>query len=178
MTLDAVCLGSCSGGGRAVTVSFTPSGPTGLFKLSPAVETVAPLELLTYAFSWTVPDPQNWHHLNDLQLRIRDENNLILWLRFNEADRTFSLFNQATGRFGGAATAGSNQRLQTPYATLNLAQTSVVASGPTSPTVTLNLGLSFKPAAAGGIYIVEVTASDDDGNTDAFIQAGTLTIGP
>jgi hypothetical protein len=178
MTLDAVCLGSCSGGGRAVTVSFTPAGPTGLFKLSPAVETVAPLDLLSYAFSWTVPDPFNWHHLRDLQLRIRDENNLILWLRFNEADRTFSLFNQATGRFGGAATAGSNQRLQTPYATLNLAQTSVLASGPTSPTVTLNLGLSFKPSAAGRTYFVEVAASDDDGNTDAFIQAGTLTIAP
>jgi len=59
-----------------------------------------------------------------------------------------------------------------------LAQTSVVAAGPTSPTVTLNLALSFKPSAAGRTYIVEVAASDDDGDTDDFIQAGVLTIGP
>ena len=178
INLDAICFGGCSGGGRAITITFTPAGPTGIFRLSPAVETVVPLELLTYAFSWTVPEPFNWHHLRDLQLRIREENDLVLWLRFNEADRTFSLFNEAAGRFGQATTAGSNRRLETAAATLYLAQTSVVASGPTSPTVTLNLGLSFKPSAAGRTYIVEVAASDDNGHTDDFIYAGVLTIAP
>jgi hypothetical protein len=178
INLDATCFGGCSGGGRAVTITFTPASPTGIFKLIPAVETVSLHELLLYAFSWTVPEAFNWHHLRDLQLRIRDENDLVLWLRFNEADRTFSLLNELTGRFGPAAAAGNNRHLETPSAILNLAQTSVVASGPTSPTVTLNLGLSFKPSAAGRTFIVEVAASDDDGNTDDFIEAGVLTIAP
>ncbi len=85
---------------------------------------------------------------------------------------------QAANRFGPEAPAGSNNRLETPSATLYLAQTSVVAAGPTSPTVTLNLALSFKPSAAGRTYTVEVAASDDAGHEDAFKPAGTLTVTP
>jgi hypothetical protein len=52
----------------------------------------------------------------------------------------------------------------------------VVAAGPTSPTVTLNLALSFKSRAAGRSYAVEVAAGDDQGLTAGFESAGTLTV--
>jgi hypothetical protein len=69
--------------------------------------------------------------------------------------------------------------LQTPQSTLHLAESSVVASGPTSPTVTLNLALSFKPQAAGRTFVVEVAATDKDNEgvlPDFFEQVGTLTV--
>jgi len=61
--------------------------------------------------------------------------------------------------------------LQTPQATLYLAETSVVGSGPTGPSVTLNLSLSFKPQTAGRTFTVEVAATDDLGNQDGFAPA-------
>jgi autotransporter-associated beta strand protein len=176
-SLDAKCTGNSAGTGNAVSVKISPL-VAGTFQLSPTVASVAPLTPINYAFTWTVPEPFNWHHLTELQLRIRDGNNIIFWLRFNEADRTFSLFNEAANRFGRPVTAGSNFRLENSSATLFLTPSSVVASGPTSPTVTLNLALSFKPSTGGRTYSVEAAASDDDGNAEDFIQAGVLTIAP
>jgi hypothetical protein len=72
--------------------------------------------------------------------------------------------------------------LQTSRATLHLSDTSVVpidsilGQGRTSPSVTLNLGLSFKPSAAERTFLVEVSARDDQGNEDPFTVAGTLTV--
>jgi hypothetical protein len=146
--------------------------------LTPDDATVAVREQLNYAFSWTVPEGQNWHHLEFLQLRIRDDEDTIISVLFDEASNTFSLFNEATGKFGPAFPAGRPNRLQTPQATLYLADTSVVASGPTSPTVTLNFALSFKTA---GTFAVEVGATDKDneGNLpDFFEQVGILTVTP
>jgi hypothetical protein len=127
---------------------------------------------LNYAFTWTVPDPLTWHDLESVQLRIRDDAGIILWICFDEAGNTFSLFNEATGRFGRGFAPGSTKRLQTWRATLHLSDTSVVpidsilGQGRTSPSVTLNLGLSFKPSAAGRTFLVEVSARDDHGNED------------
>ena len=151
---------------------------TGTFDLTPTDATVAVGERLTYAFTWTVPDPLNWHDLQLLQLRISDDDGSILWVKFDEASNTFSLFNEATGQFGSGGAPGSHHSLQTPQATLYLAETSVVASGQTGPSVTLNLSVSFKPQAAGHTFRVEVAASDDNGNADDFTQAGTLTVAP
>jgi hypothetical protein len=150
----------------------------GTFDLSPIEGSVAALDRLTYAFSWTVPEPENWHDLRDLQFRIRDGDDIILWIGFNEADRTFSVYNQAAKSFSDAKAAGSNERLETAWAVLELARSSVVASGPTSPTVTLNLALSFKPRATGRTFLVEVAASDDLGHEEEFKEAGTLTVTP
>ncbi len=163
--------------------TFTPrcSEAVGSGDLTPSEATVAVRERLNYAFSWTVPEGQNWHHLDFLQLRIRDDEDTILSALFDEPSNTFSLFNEATGEFGPAFPAGSPNRLQTPQATLYLADTSVVASGPDSPTVTLNLALSFKPQAAGRTFVVELGATDKDNEgmlPDFFEQAGTLTVKP
>lgn len=149
---------------------------TGTFDLTPTDATVTVGEHLAYAFTWTVPDPLNWHDLEFLQLRISDGADAILSVLFDEASNTFSLVNEATGEIGTGFAAGSHKRLRTSRASLYLAETSVVGSGPTGPSVTLNLSLSFKPQLAGRTLVVEVAASDDQGNQDGFVQASTLTV--
>jgi hypothetical protein len=163
--------------------TFTPgcSEAVGSGDLTPLDATVAVHEPLNYAFSWTVPEGQNWHHLEFLELRIRDETETIISVLFEEPSNTFSLWNEAAGKFTKGFAPGSPKRLQTPYATLYLADTSVEASGPTDPNVTLTIPLSFKPKAAGRTFVVEVAATDKDneGNPpDFFDQVGTLTVEP
>ena len=162
--------------GQGVCTILNDDFLMGTFELMPTAATVAVHERLTYAFTWTVPEPLNWHHLKDLQLRIRDGADTILWVRFDEASNTFTLFNEESGQLRHGVEPGSPRLLQTPEATLHMADTSAVGSGPIGPSVTLNLSLSFKPRAAGHTYIVEVSASDDRGNQSGFAQAGTLTI--
>jgi hypothetical protein len=162
------------------TYSF--NGNTGNFLAESGNPRVAVHERVNYVFNWTVPEPLNWHDLASVELRIRDEEETILHVRFDEATGSFSVFNEASERFGNAFAAGSQVRLQSRHAVLHLDGTSVSAvnsllgNGPASPTVRLNLGLSFKPSAAGRTFNVYVAASDDSGDEDPFALAGTLTV--
>lgn len=166
------------------TRTFDFNGEVGTFELDPVEATTAVKVPLTYALTWTVPEPQNWHALEYLQFRIRDESNTLLHVRWDEASNTFSLFNEAAGRFGAEMPAGGSARLQTPDATLYLENTSArvvnspLGNGPTSPAVMLNLALSFKPSAAERVLTVDVAASDDFGNLDPWVEAGTLVVSP
>src|SRR6185295_6009854 len=98
------------------------------------------------------------------------------WVRFDEATNTFSLFKEGPDEFGKGFPAGSKNHLETRYAVLHLADSSVVGSGPTGRSVTLNLSLSFKPPSGGHTFLVEVAASDDLGNESPFEQADMLTV--
>jgi hypothetical protein len=149
---------------------------TGSFDLTPTDPTVAHHERLNYALTWTVPAPQNWHDLQYLQFRIRDGDDTVLSLLFDEVSNTFSSFNEANGQFEGSFVPGSRDRLHTRHATLDLEDTSVEGSGPTGPSVTLNLSLSFEAWGHSRTFLVEVAASDDFGHRDDFAGAGTLTI--
>jgi hypothetical protein len=86
--------------------------------------------------------------------------------------------NEKDGRFVDAGIAGEHRRLKTSEAALLLSDTTVVGSGPTGPSVTLNLALKFKPRSAAGSYTVEVAALDDAGHQSEFRPAGTLTVLP
>ena len=87
-----------------------------------------------------------------------------------------------TGRFGPAFAPGSPNDLQTRDAVLDLSAAtvtpvnSIAGAGPTSPSVRLNLPITFKPSAAGRSFRVLAAASDDLGNEDAFALAGTVTV--
>lgn len=176
VTLSNLSNATLSGASSATVTIANDDGKTGSFDLAPSDGSVALHQRLTSAFTWTVPDPENWHDLQTLELRIRDGQSTILRLRWNEASNTFRLFNEKTSTFGPAFAPKSNNRLESNAATLYLADTSVQGSGPTGPSVTLNLALSFKPRAAGRSYEVEVAATDDLGNQDAFMHAGTLQV--
>jgi murein DD-endopeptidase MepM/ murein hydrolase activator NlpD len=154
------------------------AGATGTFEVSPGDAAVAVRDRLDYEFTWTVPTPRNWHDLATLDLRVRDHHRTILWVRFDEASQTFSVFDDDARRFRRGAAAGSRRRLETPLATVHLADTTVLGSGPTGPSVTLTLALSFKRRTATRTYVVEVKAMDDLGHHDAFARAGFLTVKP
>jgi hypothetical protein len=179
LTLQSLSSGVVTGQ-TSKTFSFT--GSTGNFTLDPSAASVAVHERFNYAFIWTVPEPGTWHDLQSLQLRIRDGKDTILWMRWEETTNTISLFNEASGKFGPGFKPGSPNVLQSAQATLNLAETtvkavdSVLGTGPTSPSVQLNLGLSFKPSSAGRTFVVEVAASDHRGHEEPFAKAGTLTV--
>jgi hypothetical protein len=151
---------------------------TGSFSVDPDDAVVAAGKAQAFAFSWVVPEPQNWRVLRTMDLRIRDENETILSLRWDEASNRFAEFDAVTGTVGHAFAAGSNRRLVTPAAQLYLADTTVVPGGPDAPDVTLNLALAFKPSVAGRTFLIEVAASDDLGNQEEFVPVGTVTVAP
>jgi hypothetical protein len=157
------------------TFSFQPQ-ITGSFKLEPSNSSVAAKERLNSAFTWTVPAPLNWHDLQSLELRIRDGEESILWVHYDETSNTFSLFDEEKAQFTRSEAPGSHTRLKTSLAALHLAETSVVGSGPTGPSVTLNLSLDFKRRVAGHTFLVEVAATNDQGDRDDFVEAGSFTV--
>jgi hypothetical protein len=161
---------------RPSTGLMKVASSTGTFELSPTEATIHVGGRLTYHVVWTVPEPLTWRDLETVDLRIRDDADTILWIRFDEARNTLAVFDPSTGAFSDAVTPGTAQRLQTRFATLYLRQSSVIGSGPTGPFVTLHLNTSFKRAAAGRTYVVEVAATDDLGHRDDFVQAGTIRV--
>ncbi|MFN0073893.1 MAG: hypothetical protein ACKVVP_20630, partial [Chloroflexota bacterium] len=71
---------------------------------------------------------------------------------------------------------GSANVLAAQGAKVHLAESRFIADGPSSPTVTLELSLSFGPQAAGSDIPVEVRATGDDGRVQGFDHAATLTV--
>ncbi len=61
------------------------------------------------------------------------------------------------------------------FVLIDLRDIKVVAAGPDSPTVTLNLSLRFlRPR--GGQFHVDLAATNDKGFIGDFIEAGTLNV--
>ncbi|MBI1826441.1 MAG: cadherin-like domain-containing protein [Planctomycetes bacterium] len=135
-------------------------------------------EPVTYGVQWTVPDPENWHSLNTIDVRLVDDREEILRLRWDDAANTFSLFNPGNETFSQSATPGDRGQFQGSAVTLSLLESDVVGSGPTGPSVTLNLNLSFKPQAAGRTFTVEASATDDTGGEQGYETVGTITVEP
>jgi hypothetical protein len=171
-------VGDDDGGlGNATTSVLIPGsfGSIGTFTLSPKNARINPGAPQTFEFTWTVPDERVWRTLDTIELRLRKGRDTALWIRWDEASNGFCLVND-NGACGQSGAPGSAQLLDSPIATLNLGATSVQGSGPTGPSVTLKVALSFKPHAAGETYIVDAGATDDDGRHDDFKHAGTLKI--
>ena len=88
----------------------------------------------------------------------------------------FECAQKIYGSLGPAFAPGRSNRLETRAATLYLAGSSIQGSGPSGPSVTLTLDLSFKPQAAGRSEPVEVRATNDAGGVQGFDHAATLTV--
>jgi PKD repeat protein len=147
------------------TTTMTPSRPT-----------MEAGERKTLAVTWI--HPVSWRQLQTIDVRIVDDEDIALWVRFRHDQATdavtFSLFNPASGKFGHPVAPGKPLRLETRDATLYVGESSVF--GPPGPSVTLNLRLSLKPRAAGQAYRVEAFATDDEGHEQGFDQVGTLIV--
>ena len=151
----------------------------GTFALAPEDAVVEVKEHLRYSFAWTVPGP-GWRTLDTLDLRIRNDEGVALWVQFKElagTPGTFSLVDPSTGEAGPSFAPGSRKQLKTEAAVLHLAGSRV--DGPPGSRVTLTLELSFKREAAGRngrSYDVEVLAVNDAGEAQGFAPAGRLTV--
>lgn len=143
----------------------------GSFAVDPGAAKVKAKDSLTYTVAWTAPGSGDWRDLATLELRMRDDRDTLLWLRWDEATATFTLYDSSGGQLGQAASGGGT--LSSDKVTLDLAETTVSASG---PTVTLTLRVTIKDNAPNRTYGVELAAIDDFGNRDELMSAGTLTV--
>ncbi len=189
---------SFAGATAEQTIQFIP-GSTGEAALSPSASTVAVDQQLDLRFQWTVHEGEVWRDLHGLDLRLRDGHTTALWAHWDEAANTFRLCRRGHGNededaddvrdgnrrnladeitCGPEFPVGSNAVLETKLARLDLAGTTVTGSGPTCPSVTLNLALRFKHPAAGRTFDVELAASDDSGVEDGFVSHGIVTVRP
>jgi hypothetical protein len=142
---------------------------------------------------WTMPPDQVWGDLRRLDLRIGADAHSALWVRWNALEDSFMLCRQAGSRIAleedldahisgipdngcsAGALPGSRAVLETRGARLHLAGTRAVGSGPAGRTLTLNLALSFKPAAQG-LHPIALSAVNAFGATQAFTLAGALHV--
>ncbi len=159
---------------------------TGGFDLSPDNARVLAGEKVPYSVVWTVPDGEVWRNLNTIDMRIRSGAITALWIRWEEPGNTFSLCEQAAHGIPGddaevvcgpGALPGSATVLQSRFAQLHLADTTVVGSGPSGLTVALNPVISFIGTPPLH-YWIELTATDDLGHEDDFARAGAVGIEP
>jgi len=152
---------------------------TGGFDLSPDSASVRAGENVNYVVVWTVPESEVWRDLKTIDFRLRKGNETPLWVQWDEAANTFSLCDgsgeeDSDVHCTAGEAPGSPTILETEFAQLDLAESSVIGSGPTGPTVTLNLAIRFKEAL--GSCNVELAASDDFGIQDAFVGASKLPV--
>jgi hypothetical protein len=126
---------------------------------------------------WTIPDG-SWRQLKTVDVRLRDAEGIALWVRFDEASDTVSLFNPSSGTFGPAKKLGAGGVLTHAGNQLDPGATTRAAGGPTAPTVLLNLALRLGSQYAGRSFTIEVAATDDLGNDQPFAAAGTLLVLP
>ncbi|MGZ8901346.1 MAG: hypothetical protein ACXW3Z_14750, partial [Limisphaerales bacterium] len=152
----------------------------GSYDVAPDNARVESGETVNFALTWTAPDGEVWRDISTIDFRLRKGNNTALEISWDEAANTFSLC-ETTGKGREEKTCtegelpGSASVLETSIAELHLAESSVVGSGPTGATVTLNFAVRFKDAAAGN-YTVEVAAEDDFGSVDNFFETTRIHI--
>jgi Calx-beta domain-containing protein len=162
------------------------AGATGAFDLAPDLVRVHSNELIVYQVVWTVPAGEVWRDLSTIDFRLRG-GKTALWVRWDEPSNTFALCERVRGRdhdddgdrhvsCGAGAAPGSAFVLQGERAQLHLAYTSAVGSGPTGPSVTLQLGIVFTDKAEGHTWNVELGATDDFGQRDRLGDAGTVQV--
>ena len=149
------------------------SGSTGRFDLNPGEARVRVGETVPYSVLWTVPAGEVWRDLSTIDFRVRGCGQTQLWVRWDEPNNTLSLCD-STDSCGPGVLPGSPVVLETESAALHLADSTVVGSGPTGTSVTVNLAVSFKNAC--GSSIEELAATDDFGHQDDFVVAGELKV--
>ena len=156
-----------SGGGITLTSGFwAATTGVGVSALSPSTGSSAAGMPTTITLTWT--HPEQWRDLQKLDLRLCDRpcamgGTPLVWLRFSErhtaagADASVFQLLDAQGAVVGSCRAGAAcAPLQTADATFYPAASAFSAAGPSAPSVTLTFVLSFKLAAKGRTYAIEL----------------------
>jgi Tol biopolymer transport system component len=144
--------------------------------LTPTVGVSQAQEATTFTLAWT--HPEKWRDLTMMHLRWRSPEGVVLWIRYEEETNLFSLFDPLTETFAESGEPGSAMVLATAAASLDLANSSVVGSGPEGRDVTLTMNVVFKTAVAGQTYQIEQMVQDDFGNNQGFDLLGSWGVGP
>jgi hypothetical protein len=141
-------------------------------------------QTITLAQTWT--HPERWRDLNTVDVQLRQDETMPLWMRFTEgltetagitATNGLVLYN-SDGSVAGVGEPGQALVLESDTAALDLAQSRVLGSGPQGKDVALTLAVRLKQPAAGRVYAVTLLASDDGGTLQGPNEAGTLAVGP
>jgi len=148
-------------------------GPVGSSALVPPESSVTAGVRSSLALTWTTP--VSWRDLDTVDLRLEDGDQVVLWVRFDQAQNTFSLCN-TNDECGSGVPPETNAELRATSATLFLQESSVQGSGPTGPSVDLTYAFSVDPTLAGRQLLIEAAATDDSGNSQDFQEVGTLTV--
>jgi len=127
-----------------------------------------------YSVRWT--HPTRWRLLNTIDVRLMDGDQAVLWVRFDETDGTFSQYNPHSDKYHSPSLPGSNRVYAGNQVQMLLKGSSAVGSGPTGPSVDLNLDFIFGPNAAGHVFRVEAFAEDDFGQQQGFEPVGTIEV--
>jgi hypothetical protein len=162
------------GVGAGTIVNDDPA--VGISSLSPDTLNVNIHQQFNLALTWT--HPERWRLLETIDLRLVDEEGVAMWVQFHEPTNTFREINPKNGKPGGPVAPGSSATFQSNTAVMYLQQSSVVGTGPTGPSVTINYNFSFKPKARGRRFRVDVFATDDFGHQQGFDLVGTVTVPP
>jgi Calx-beta domain-containing protein len=165
-----------TGRGTIVNDDGLPPANPGIGALSPHDGVVSAGQDTPVTLTWTTPHV--WRDLNTVDFRLRGQRGIIQWLRFDQAANTLGLIHPADVSLGPAFPPGSPEELTGESVTLVLAESSVQASDPEAPSVTITFTLRFASAAIGNTYLVDAAATDDAGDVQDFDTIGTISVAP
>lgn len=148
-------------------------GAVGTTALVPPESSVPAGVRTSLTLTWT--HPVSWRDLDTVDLRLEDGDQVVLWVRFDQAQNTFSLCS-TNDECGSGVAPETNQELRATSATLFLQGSHVQGSGPTGPSVDLTYAFSVDPTLAGRTLRIEAAATDDSGDSQDFLEVGTLTV--
>ena len=164
---------------KAVITNFSLLG-TG--NLTPSDGGSAVGEPTTFSLTWTVPAPQVWRDLKYLDLRLADDQGIGLLARFIPGNPSALALLDGNGNIVSEGVPGTAGILNSPTATLDLAHSSFEASGPTSPTVTVNFTVALKASAAPGpgarVYDTQILITNISGETSTPDNVGHWAVRP
>ena len=135
----------------------------------------------TQTFTTTCSDPDGWHNISTIDFKIAKSDGqgngvpLALWVQFDEGSNLVRFYNPDSQSWS-EGTLGSNVILSSRFAEINLAQTSVLGSGPTGTSVQITWTVAFKDAAVMTNYKQYLKITDDAGLTTGFDKVGSWSV--
>jgi hypothetical protein len=134
-------------------------------------------------FTTTCSDPDGWHDIATIDFKIaKSDGNgngvpIALWVQFNENTNLIRFYDPDTQTWSQGE-PGSNVVLSSRFAELHLADTIVLGSGPTGPSVQIMWSVVFKDAAIMNNYKQYLKITDDAGLTTGFDKVGSWSVSP
>jgi hypothetical protein len=147
----------------------------GVATLTPAEQEIAANRPAYFDVGWTHTEGR-WVLLNNAIVRFADEAGEAIRIKFDEALRQFSVWDERSGAFGPGAAAGQKVKLKGRNAQLYLETTEMRGTGPTGPSVVLRLAIEFDALTRGKTLNVEIQLEDDRGFLQGFDPIGVVTI--